>query len=370
VEQAALVVEQVARALPGRAESDTAWSNLDALGLRARPGARPVAVRWRKPGSEATLVSYWFVPWQPLRAKAERLDVPMLGPQLLTVTELALVFGPVREGSAVGNEAGLARAIEQAVETALGVAAHQKELPTDFAAPVPESLRLLDCKSYAHYVTLTVAVPGSGLPQDAALQRIAPDRMIRVILTPDIGPRTTRWLAPVEQAAESAPADPHAVPTSNPPRSQAPAGLEDAPYAPKTSPDTLLDYRPSLAERLRKLPDASLASLPALLGALAEQRRQAGRDPGRWEEGNPILGADPRQYVPSDAALLESEIGERIRRVAAGSSADPIRAVIAGAGLRRAPVEYHFIGIRHTDVMGSGRFFYAEERVERSVVLP
>ncbi|MBN1610020.1 MAG: hypothetical protein JW940_25565 [Polyangiaceae bacterium] len=200
LEQAGLVVEQVARALPGRTESNTECSELDALGLSAHPGARPVVVRWRKPGSKAAVVSYWFVPWQPLQAE-ERRDAPTLGPQLLTVTELALVFGPVWEGN---DEAALTRAIEQAVETALNVAALEKELPPDFAVPLPESLRLLDCKSFAHYVTLAVAVPGSRMPPDAALQRIAPDRMIRVILTPDIGPRTTRWLAPVGRAAESA----------------------------------------------------------------------------------------------------------------------------------------------------------------------
>jgi hypothetical protein len=188
-----------------------------------------------------------------------------------------------------------------------------------------------------HHVTLQVALPGSRLPSPEALQKIAPDKMIELHLVPDRGPATTRWHAPPRTLQGT------------------PSGAERrfADYAPKTSADTLLDYRGDLKARLDSLPPARLDSLPALLNALRWQKNLARRHPGRTEKGNPILGADEEQYVPSDEELLESEIGRRIAAVLKG--ADP--ADLKKAGIK-GKISYRHIDFRHVDVMGSGRFFY------------
>ena len=129
-------------------------------------------------------------------------------------------------------------------------------------------------------------------------------------------------------------------------------------YRPKTSPDLATDFRPSVGSLLAALPPEEQAALPALLAALEKAKADAARNPGRREPGHVGLGADPEEYVPSDAEIVESEIGERIRRIL-----DLERAKEAAPGAGGAPgaVEYDLVTFRHVDVMGSGRFFYASE---------
>jgi hypothetical protein len=136
-------------------------------------------------------------------------------------------------------------------------------------------------------------------------------------------------------------------------------------YRPKTSADTVLDYRPQISARLEKLPEASLGNLPGLIGLLEDYRKKSRRNPGKTEEGNVILGADPQEYVPSDEELIQSEIGERIRKVVQAASP----AALKKAKLTARQVEYGAITYRHVDVMGSGRFFYASSPTKTIISL-
>jgi hypothetical protein len=360
-----LLASRVAQALEGRVTCESVWSELDELGFTGVDGLTPTAVRCAQQGSPDALVSYVLVPWQFLQGPSPASDTLALGPQLICVTEDALVYRPVPARAPRGDEAGVIARIEKAVDRALHVAELQQPVPEKLAAPVPEGLALISTVSRRHYVTLVAALPGSRVPQDDALRRVAPDRMIQLILTPDRGAPRTRWIAPSARESSSRKTGATTSTTSD----SEPFRLSDAPYTPKTSPDTVLDYRARLAGVLETLPRASLDDLPALIRALDVQQRRARVDPGTWERGNVILGAAPRQYVPSDAALLESELGERIRSVLTAASAEEVRAVLTRAGNCATQIRYRFIGIRHVDVMGSGRFWYADERIERTVHL-
>ena len=110
-------------------------------------------------------------------------------------------------------------------------------------------------------------------------------------------------------------------------------------YVAKDTPDTLLDYRPALA--------GAVAALPALLRAHAVYAEAAVASPGHWRDGAVMLGADLRDYVPSDAELLAAETGERIAAMA------------RTAGIDGRALTYRRFTFRHADVMGSGRYFYA-----------
>ncbi|MEJ2664678.1 MAG: hypothetical protein P8107_11645 [Spirochaetia bacterium] len=77
-----------------------------------------------------------------------------------------------------------------------------------------------------------------------------------------------------------------------------------------------------------------------------------------------MLGADMDQYVPSDEECMESEIGDRIAAIAAGMSPQELRALLKQQGKNVKKISYRKINYRHVDVMGSGRFFHADEPVE------
>jgi hypothetical protein len=132
-------------------------------------------------------------------------------------------------------------------------------------------------------------------------------------------------------------------------------------FRPKLSPDTLLDYRPSLAERVAALPPAQLSLLGDLVATLDALKERASAKPGRWRLGPVYLGANAQEYQPSDDELLAAELGDRIRRIIGTANPADVAAALKKAGVNAATVEYNRFEYRHADVMGSGRFFYASE---------
>jgi len=133
-------------------------------------------------------------------------------------------------------------------------------------------------------------------------------------------------------------------------------------YKPKVSTDTVQDYRPQITAALEKLPKATVDNLPKLLELLEEYKKKSQQNPGRTEEGNQILGADAREYVPSDDELIQSEIGNRIGQIVAAAAPGALKQ-------KERQVEYNAITFRHVDVMGSGRFFYASRPTKTIISL-
>ena len=146
-----------------------------------------------------------------------------------------------------------------------------------------------------------------------------------------------------------------------------PAAVRFPDYRPKTSPDTVWDFRPSVAATFTALPAERPSALPELLKALDRANQQAAKHPGRWTEGAIYLGADPRQYEPSDDELRAAEIGDRVRRVVAAAAPARLRSVLEKAGIAATEVEYHRFDFRHVDVMGSGRFTYASGPIRAKI---
>ena len=132
-------------------------------------------------------------------------------------------------------------------------------------------------------------------------------------------------------------------------------------FRPKLSPDTLLDYRPRLAERVAALPPAQLSLLGDLVATLDALKQRATAKPGSWRLGPVYLGANTQEYQPSDDELLAAELGDRIRRIVGTADPADVKAALKKAGVNAPVVEYNRFEYRHADVMGSGRFFYASE---------
>ncbi|MFP3944757.1 MAG: hypothetical protein ACLFWF_12730 [Alphaproteobacteria bacterium] len=130
-------------------------------------------------------------------------------------------------------------------------------------------------------------------------------------------------------------------------------------YKPKETPDTLTDYRPSLADEVAALPAAEPDNISKLIDALVKWSRQADKNPGVWEDGNIALGANPKQYVPSDPELMVSEICERIRHIVLHTDAKVLGDALKAQNIKARKIVYKRFTFRHVDVMGSGRFFYA-----------
>lgn len=136
------------------------------------------------------------------------------------------------------------------------------------------------------------------------------------------------------------------------------AELKPLEYRPKMSPDTVLDYRPAIAKQVAKLPRVAVAELPALVRSLEQYKAVARRKPGQWTIGRIYLGANAREYWPSDAELLAAVVGNRIKKLLERASLGEIGRVLTEAGIKLAVITYNSFEYRHTDVMGSRRYFY------------
>ena len=152
----------------------------------------------------------------------------------------------------------------------------------------------------------------------------------------------------------------------------APATIEEAfpDYRPKETLDTLFDYRPLLAFELSALPPPSLEALADLFAAYLDASRRARRDPGAWEDGALPLGAELREYVPSDAELVVAHIADLIAEIAVAAEPAALAEALAATGITAVELGYSRFHFRHADVMGSGRTFYASPPEPATLVLP
>ncbi|MHA1534686.1 MAG: hypothetical protein ACTSP8_08170 [Promethearchaeota archaeon] len=135
-------------------------------------------------------------------------------------------------------------------------------------------------------------------------------------------------------------------------------------YQPKISPDTLEDYlrKPSNVYKiLGEIGEPSINNLKTIITYFLKYNNAAENNPGGTRKGNVAIGADVDQYYPSEDELLVSELGKLIIQVTEIYSKQQMRTLKLKHQIKSQLINYHEITFRHVDVMGSGRFFYAEK---------
>lgn len=144
-----------------------------------------------------------------------------------------------------------------------------------------------------------------------------------------------------------------------------PTAADPNAIVPKDTADTVLDYRASVAGDINSLPPVSNAE--GLARAFVDWKARATGAPGAYEQGAVQLGADAQEYRPSDSELVAAEAGDRLAAALQGAD-DATKAAVAAA-LGDAPEArvYRRFDYRHSDVMGSGRYFYASKPKEAAL---
>ena len=158
--------------------------------------------------------------------------------------------------------------------------------------------------------------------------------------------------------------------------------MEDNPfpdYQPKRSPDTIHDYIGTWMMRSRsnkkpsdifdKIPEAKLENLKKILDLLEKSKKEASKNPGTTVPGNMILGGPAQEYVPSEAELIVSELGLALEAIVKKTPPEKLKAQLKNANIKPVKISFVPITFTHADVMGSGRFFYADKRQEITVKL-
>jgi len=137
-------------------------------------------------------------------------------------------------------------------------------------------------------------------------------------------------------------------------------------YKPKTTPDTIYDYlrtpKTKIFEILTEIGEPSLAKLKLIEKYFNKYKKKAEKSPGGTQKGNISIGADFNQYYPSEEEMLVSELGNMIYQLLISNSKEDIEKTKKKEGIKTKMIEFYEIYYRHVDVMGSGRYFYAEKK--------
>ena len=143
-------------------------------------------------------------------------------------------------------------------------------------------------------------------------------------------------------------------------------------YEPKITPDTIKDYLrgPSnVYDILAEVGESSSGNLKKIVKYFKKYIKKAIKNPGGYQKGNIAIGADFSQFYPSEEELLASELGKMIEKIVKSQSREEFEKVKVQEGIKSQKIEFNEIYFRHVDVMGSGRFFYAEKRPEKKEVI-
>ena len=140
-------------------------------------------------------------------------------------------------------------------------------------------------------------------------------------------------------------------------------------YQPKRTPDTIHDYigqwtsksGSDAATVLDTIPEATLENLKAILDLLERFKKESAKQPGTIIQGKVMLGGPPKEYVPSAPELIASELGKAAMAIIKVTPPGELKTWVKKHGVKPRKLTFVPIVFSHADVMGSGRFFYAEK---------
>ena len=142
-------------------------------------------------------------------------------------------------------------------------------------------------------------------------------------------------------------------------------------YEPKITTDTIADYlgKPNkVYDILGEIGEPKIGSINNILAKFNEYKKKAKKKVGKYEEGNIAIGADQFQYYPSEEELLVSELGKMIVQLIESYSKQQLKTLKLRYGIKTQQINFFEISFRHVDVMGSGRFFYAEKPTKETII--
>lgn len=143
-------------------------------------------------------------------------------------------------------------------------------------------------------------------------------------------------------------------------------------YEPKITPDTIEDYlrgASKVYDILAEVGESSSGNLKRIVKYFKKYIKKAIKNPGGYRKGDIAIGADFSQFYPSEEELLASELGKMVEKIVNSHSREDFEKVKEQEGIKSQKIEFNEIYFRHVDVMGSGRFFYAEKRPEKKEVI-
>jgi hypothetical protein len=144
-------------------------------------------------------------------------------------------------------------------------------------------------------------------------------------------------------------------------------------YRPKETPDTIYDYlrepKTKIFQILSEIGEPTISKLDIILDLFIKLKKAVNKSLGLIKKGNIAIGADPNQYYPTEEELLLSELGKMINEIIVSNSKENIEKIKKENGIQSQRIVYHEICFHHVDVMGSGRYFYANKKKPKTELI-
>lgn len=400
------------------------WIAPDSLGFVAPEQLPAATIRISDLNSQSVLSEYILIPRQNLYQKKTSGDDLMgdIDKTFVTVTPNAVIFRKVLRTILADSIKSLSMKHDSLFYRMIQNDSNQKIIKQEQGFSTDNGLQVIRMTEYPHYIDLGVAQPGTKITQKIIPENFPKNKMIRLSMIPDYGPVHTQWIEQpnyyydscvslTEKAViniiDSTFSD--AVNNGNHTgknilysmcqarikSSEFPVSCNSTSvtshwikilrqlllfendfdpyedihrvypgYEPKLSPDSILDYMGELSVDISQLPESSLDRLPELVKLYEQFRKKAKKNPGHWNDGNMILGANDKEYAPTRDELLLNEIGNRIKKIVESEKREEIARIMKINKIKNKTIRYKHFTFRHTDVMGSGRFTYVDRIVE------
>ena len=393
------------------------WKVSEDSSISIKENREVMILTFKDSESKNILKTYYLIPWTEIYEKTGSNDADisfMSDIALLCVTPNCVVYEKFMSSGLEASEQNKSELIEKKVKQMLDYDLYNRE--HDYKEGYTfKGLQIINMHEYENYIELNIALPGSDAVDYDALRAEFPKKMIRLVLQPDDGPVKIIWINSGTNALSeflnkyeldiTQTIKDGIVKESNHVTQQdyylyTQEKVEDLvkkykgsdddhkylkrliahlfhrildgtetvynenemfpDYQPKVTPDITTDFRPSLTDEIQQIPYAKLENLPELVVKYSRYYNLAKENPGKWEDGNMILGANPREYNPSDAELMLFETGIRLQYIAENYDSKAIKTELKQAKLHLKKIEFNEFTFTHSDVMGSGRFFYVE----------
>ncbi len=407
----------------GQTHLQIQWIIPDAYDFIAPDSLPAASISLVTPDGKQTLREYILIPRQNLYQKKISADDQniRITQELISVTPFAIAFQAFARLTDT-NLIRIAKKFDSRFYKLIQTDSNQRVIREDTGFTIPNGLRVIRMREYAHYIDLEVAQPGSKAVQRAIPDILPKNKMIRLSMIPDYGPIHTQWIEQPNNYYDSCVSltekaviniigstfsdavnnGNHAgknilysmcqdrIERANIPVSCNSTSVtshwikilrqlllfendfdpyEDIQriypgYEPKLSPDSILDYMGELSVDISQLPESSLDRLPELVKLYEQFRKKAKNNPGQWNDGNMILGANDKEYAPTREELLLNETGNRIKKIIESEKREEIARIMKINKIKNKTIRYKHFTFRHTDVMGSGRFTYVDRIVE------
>jgi hypothetical protein len=403
-------------------ELKTRWGDISTFDLVSSNDSMAIFIDVVNRESNKTILSFALIPWQEMSSKRKSGDqlqmISMPDYQLHTVTPFAVIYR-IDPHTRSGSDNQLADKACVSLDYFFDYEGCQTIISARDAYTAVNGAQVMELNEYPWYADLQIAIPGTNTGEMESLAEDFGCRMIRLNMIPESGIAHTRWLVSQEnplgneaeiventllpifqEAVESCIRDDsqekrrHAYEKAH----GAMAEILDRPeihcegmgdfytgllerllfyrpavdiafdtndpfpdYVPKMTPDEMLDFMPELGDEFAHLPPAEAEHIAELVQQYKTYRKAVRRNPGKWIEGNPVLGGKLKEYQPSREELILSEIGERIRHIAEEEGSNGIKAIMKAQDAKKKKIKYKKFTFIHMDVMGSGRYYYVEE---------